>query len=372
MLSKPRQLWNIGENLLPTVAFSGRKDIIPYLALTEGIPLSILYMLTSPKPALEGTDAVFQEVDLLQSTFGGDSVNLMPFKNPGSRFPRQLFGFHVLRKIRELERQCTINHVYYSSPYVFPILNFLKNPIVYTVTAGLNAKKMPANITALEAMQQIVVSNERDAAILRTWNISNYSIVPPGLDSSGLVSTSMPLKNELILLMASAPWVEKQFDLKGIDVLLEAVAKLPNLRLILLWRGLLYHELIERIQRLGISDKVEIINHYVDVNEYLKRAHATVLLAKQADIVKSFPNSLMESLTAGKPVLVSDTIPIADMVQINQCGIVVKDIRFQGLVEAINKLMVGYAGLADKARKCGKNIFSERAMLESYRHIYGQ
>lgn len=164
----------------------------------------------------------------------------------------------------------------------------------------------------------------------------------------------------------------KQFDLKGIDVLLEAVAKLPNLRLILLWRGLLYHELIERIQRLGISDKVEIINHYVDVNEYLKRAHATVLLAKQADIVKSFPNSLMESLTAGKPVLVSDTIPIADMVQINQCGIVVKDIRFQGLVEAINKLMVGYAGLADKARKCGKNMFSERAMLESYRHIYGQ
>ena len=69
--------------------------------------------------------------------------------------------------------------------------------------------------------------------------------------------------------MASAPWTRRQFELKGIDLLLEVVAKLPFLRVVLLWRGVLVEELIARIKRLGIEKSVEIVNQKVNVSDYL-------------------------------------------------------------------------------------------------------
>ena len=58
--------------------------------------MSVLYLLTSPKPAIEGTDAVLQEVEALGASVGGKMLNLNPRKMPGAFFPQWLFGFHAL------------------------------------------------------------------------------------------------------------------------------------------------------------------------------------------------------------------------------------------------------------------------------------
>ena len=99
--------------------------------------------------------------------------------------------------------------------------------------------------------------------------------------------------------MASAPWARHQFDLKGVDALLEATKALPYVKLILLWRGVLLDDLMARIRRLGIEQRVEIVNEHVDVNVYLARAHATVLVAKSGDVVKSYPHSLVGIVACG-------------------------------------------------------------------------
>ncbi len=170
--------------------------------------------------------------------------------------------------------------------------------------------------------------------------------------------------------MASAPWVENQFDLKGVDALLDAAVRLPKLRLILLWRGLLLKELLQRVERRGIRDRVEIVTERADINAYLRRAHATVLPAKRSDIVKSYPHSLLESLVAGKPVILSDALPMADYVRQHECGIVVEEVSEQTLIQAIEDLRARYGAFAQRARATDAHMFSLEAMIESYREIY--
>jgi glycosyltransferase involved in cell wall biosynthesis len=206
---------------------------------------------------------------------------------------------------------------------------------------------------------------------LQSWGLANYAVVAPAVDTERITRGALPLGNEITLLMASAPWVADQFESKGIDALLDAAVRLPDLRLILLWRGLLLGELLERVERRGIGDRVEIVSEHVDVNQYLERAHATVLPAKRGDIVKAYPHSLLESLLAGKPVILSDALPMADFVREHGCGIVLDEVNERSLIEAMEQLRADYESLARGARRIDPSAFSQNAMIESYRAIYG-
>ena len=333
--------------------------------------MSVLFLLTSSEPTMEGTDAVFQEVAMLKQAVTGETINLCPRKRPGAPFPPQLFGFHKLPQLWQAERTHQVNHLYFSVPYLFPVLRFLKNPVVYTVVASLAGRSPPANIDRLNALHGIAVSSERDAAVLRAWGVKNCTVVPPAIDAAGLTPQTLPLGTELTLLMASAPWVEEQFDTKGVDVLLEAVARDPAIRLILLWRGLLLDELMARMARLGVGDRVEVVPGHVDIGDYLKRAHAAVLLAKRSDIVKAYPHSLMESLLAGKPVILTEALPMADYVRQRDCGIVAESADSPGLLSAVEALRSRYGALSANARAIESRAFSKVEMIERYRALYG-
>jgi glycosyltransferase involved in cell wall biosynthesis len=333
--------------------------------------MPVLYLLTAPEPAVAGTDAVFQEVAALQEAFGGAKLNHNPRKRPGSPYPPQLFGLHNLLAIKRAEQCCRLNHLYHSTPYYFPVLGLLRNPVVLTVVAGLKGRKPPRNLRALKKLHRIVVSNARDADQLAAWGLTNSAIVPPGIDVSRLSPVSLSMTDKVTLLMASAPWTEEQFDSKGIDVLLDVAARNDSLSLILLWRGRLIDQLRDRIVRHGIGDRVEVVTHRVNVDDYLRRAHAAVLLAKRGDIVKAYPHSLIESLVAGKPVILSDALPMADYVRQERCGIVIHEVSSEMLMAAIETLKRGYDDLAHKARSIGSHAFSQRVMIDSYRDLYG-
>jgi glycosyltransferase involved in cell wall biosynthesis len=332
--------------------------------------MSTLYLLTAPPPAFEGTDAVQQDVVALRQAFGGKTLNLSPLKTSTRRFPKQLFGLHKIKEVRALEGQCHINHIFFPTPYPFPILRLLHNPVFYTVTGSLDARKKPGGRSQLKKLRRIVVSNDRDAGILESWGLTNYAIIPPGIDASALIPNKLSLDRELVLLVASAPWIAHQFDQKGIDLLLAAAAKLPFLRLILLWRGVLAEELAMRVQRLGLEKRVEIVNRKVNISDYLAKAHATVLLAKNGGIVKSFPHSLIESLVSGKPVILSNTIAMADYVSSYGCGVVIPDFNLDAFVSGTERLMTSYQGLSDSAARIGPTAFSLTTMIENHRRLY--
>lgn len=334
--------------------------------------MSVLYLLTAPPPALEGTDAVWQDVTALSKVFEGDICNLYPLKQPRIWVPRSIYGFHIIRQIKTQGSTHDINHVFASTLQDLPVLRLFKKPIIYTITASLQGINRPAFLTRLKRLSKIVVSNERDREILEDWGLTSYSVIKPGIDTSRFFANPIELNDQLTLLSASAPWVPNQFDSKGFEMLFKLVASRSDINLILLWRGMLFAQLRKKIEAYGIADRVKVINEHVDINEVLKRVHATVLLAKGHDLVKAYPHSLIESLCAGKPVILSDTIPMADFVTRQNCGVVPNAWDLEALSNAVDRLRRGYHELAQNSGASVAQKFPLDRMIQEYRELYEQ
>lgn len=316
---------------------------------------------------IEGTDAVYQEVQELQTAFDGARTSISPLIG---FLPKPFYGFHQFKIIRRQDSVSKFNHIFAPTLFYFPIFNYLKKPIVYTVVASIQQQKKPPNIKKLNGLHRIVVSNQRDRLVLESWGIKNYSLIHPGIDTSGFSPHPLALDREMTLLLASAPWDKSQFYSKGVDLLLEAAANLPWLKLTLLWRGLLFEELTKRIDYYGVTQKVEVINRKVNVDDLLRRVHATVLLTNRADGIVAYPHSLIESLAAGKPVVVSRLIPIADYVTKNGCGVVVEDLRLDSLYQSIELLRNQYQSLVNNANIDVAQHFSVERMIDQYSRVY--
>ena len=330
----------------------------------------MVYHLTAPPPVIAGTDAVLQEVETLRARFGGTLSYLYPFRRPGIHLPWMLYGLHRLVALRRQDAGADGHHVYAPQLYLYPILRWLRRPVVYSITTSLQAQRRPSRRRAFDSIHSIVVSNERDLAILGSWRIGRARLIRPGIDASRFGCSPLVVGTDFTLLAGSAPWTARQFRLKGVDALLEAARLMPNLRLVFLWRGLLLDEMRARIRAHGLHGRVEVVDEKVDVNQVLARVHAAVVLAAVPTLVKAYPHSLLESLAAGKPVLVSECIPMADYVEATGCGQVVPRLHAADLLQAIEALIDGYDGFQARAQQVGGRDFSQQAMLEAYEALY--
>jgi glycosyltransferase involved in cell wall biosynthesis len=330
--------------------------------------MNILYHLTILPPKLPECEALSQEITALRQHFGGNLVYLNPNQYRLIYLPRLAFGFHKLRHLRELEAQTDIHHFYNPDPFSFPILRYLRRPTIYSISSGVHEKR--PDVKFLSSLAAIAVSDERSLKRLENWGLENIFLVRSGIDTSRFSFTPLPLKSDIRLMIASAPWTRAQFQTKGIDALLEAARLNPRLQLIFLWRGVLADEIEQRIQDFRLKKQVEVINKQVDVNQVLAHVHATVTLATSPGIVKSYPHSLLDSLAAEKPVLVSRAIPMSDYVEQIGCGIVVEAVTSAAILAAVESLVQTYSALEKRAGEAGQRDFSQQAMIASFQKVY--
>lgn len=330
--------------------------------------MNILYHLTILSLKMQACDAVVQEVEALRSHFGGDLVYLNPNCHFPLRLPRVAFGFHKLRQLRARETSLQIHHLFNPDPFPFPVLRGLRRPIVYSLTGGVRNKR--PNVAFFASLTAITVADGRSLERLRSWGLDNSALVHPGIDTTRFVCSSLPLRSEIRLMVGSAPWTVAQFRQKGIEALLVAAQRFPQLRLIFLWRGVLADEMKRRVRRMGFDGQVEILNRWVDVNEVLAGVHASIALATDPAIIRPYPHSLMESLAAGKPVIVSRSIPMADYVERTGCGKVVEMVDPSSILTAVEALAGEYENLQRAARQLGQRDFSQQAMIASFHKVY--
>jgi glycosyltransferase involved in cell wall biosynthesis len=329
--------------------------------------LNILYHLTSALPHIPETDAVFQEINTLKTRFSGTIINLYPLTKPHILFPRFLYGVKQAQQLKETEHSYNFHHIYHPLFYFFPVLKILRRPIIYSVVAGVQKSLRKKEVSLVDT---IVISNERDETTLQAQNIKNYRLIRPGIKTSLFSFKECQQQSDFILMVGSAPWTARQFKQKGIDAILNVAAQMPNLKLIFLWRGLLEEELEYRIKKFNLMNRVEILKKKVNVNEILGRSHAAIVLAQTPKLVKAYPHSLMESLAAGKPVLISNTIPMADYVRQNNCGEIVSDVNAKSLKENIEKLMKNYNDHQTSALRVGQRDFSQTTMFSHFEKLY--
>jgi glycosyltransferase involved in cell wall biosynthesis len=247
-------------------------------------------------------------------------------------------------------------------------LRLLKKPVLYSITCGVGEQR--PNLRFFSALQGVVVADRRSLARLQSWGLENCNLVHTGIDIRRFSYTPNPLGSDIRLLVGSAPWTRGQFRTKGVEALLEAAQQNPRLKLVFLWRGVLTEEIERRVRQLNLNSQVTILDGLVDVNQILASVHASVVLAAAPGIVKAYPHSLLESLAAGKPVLVSGAIPMADYVEETACGVVVDQVTAAEVLTAIENLVGTYATRQQSARKVGQRNFSQQAMVASYRQLY--
>lgn len=330
--------------------------------------MRIGYYLTVLPPKLPAAEALSQEIAALRGRFGGDLVYLNPNQHSPVYLPRLAFGFHKLKALRAGEAHLDLHHLYNPDPFPFPILRWFRRPVIYTISSGAGATR--PKVAFFKSLAAVTVPDERSLASLKKWGITNSFLVRPGIDTSRFSHAPLPLRPPVSLLVASAPWTPAQFQSKGIDALLAAAQQAPQLRLIFLWRGVLADEMAQKVGRLKLENRVTVINKLVDVNQVLANVHATIALATAPGIIKSYPHSLLDSLAAGKPVLVSRAIPMADYVDETGCGKVVESVTPTAILTALEALANEYSALQKSAQLAGQRDFSQEAMLAAYQKIY--
>jgi glycosyltransferase involved in cell wall biosynthesis len=330
--------------------------------------MNILFHVATLPAKMPQAEAITQEITALRERLGGDVVYVNPNQKSPLFIPRVLFGFHKLRELRSREANLHLHHFYNPDPFPFPYLRTLRRPIVYSVTCGVKDRR--PNLAFFSSLAAIAVSDERTLKRLKSWGLENGVLVRSGIDTSRFTRSPLPLRSEIKLMIGSAPWTKSQFRTKGVEALLLAAQQAPHLRLIFLWRGVLTAEMERRVRQMNLEKQVTVLDKLVDVNQVLAGVHASITLATVPGIVKSYPHSLLESLAAGKPVLVSQAIPMSDYVEQTNCGRVVKSVTPTGILTAIESLARGYKDLQLSAQQVGQRDFSQQAMITSYHRVY--
>ncbi len=332
--------------------------------------MRILYHLTVPPSPIPACDAVMQEVQALQQRFGGEVSYLYPGRTPGTRFPRRWWGIHRLPYLLRAEAKIAFHHVYNPDPFSFGVLRFLRRPIVYTVVAGVRNTDQDAAQRLTQHVHTLVVSTETELNRLQGLGVQAATVVRPGIDVSRFSYTPSPSDSPPTLLVGSAPWTREQFRTKGVDALLKLAQQMPELRLVFLWRGVLTAEMERQVQSAGLDGRVEVLNEHVDVNAVLARVHAAVALADGDALIKAYPHSLLEALAAGRPVLVSRSIPMSQFVEQRGCGVIVERTDVSGVRHALETLLLGYRDYQQRALNVGAHYFSLERLLAAYGRIY--
>lgn len=332
--------------------------------------MKILYLLSTLPPKLPAGEAIAQEISALQGHFGGAAVYVNPNQHSPVFIPRLLYGFHKLKQLRAQAAQVALYHFYNPDPFPFPFLRYLRRPVVYSVSCGVGNKRPP--VAFFNQLAAVAAADERSLKRLQEGGVTNVALVRPGIDTTRFTHSPLPLRGDIKLLVGSAPWTKGQFRTKGVEALLEAARQNPRLRLIFLWRGVLAEEMEQLVRRMKLGQQVEVLNQLVDVNQVLAQVHASITLAADPAIIKSYPHSLLDSLAAGKPVLVSRSIPMADYVEQSRCGEVVANVTPADILGAVETLTSHYETRQQVARQVGQRDFSQRMMIASFRQVYEQ
>jgi len=334
--------------------------------------MRLLYLLPILPPKIPEAEAISQEIELLRTQHPGQIVYLNPnihWPKSLPRIPRLFFGWHKLAALWQIERNIDLHHFYNPDPFAYPILRWLRKPVVYSLSGGLTPQ---FNRHYFARMGAITTLSDIDQHTLQQQGLRNVFRVRPSVDAARFTIHPLPLTDNgpIRLMMASAPWTLAQFASKGIDALLAATQRNPRLHLVLLWRGVLLDEVHRRIAAARVAERVTVIDGLADLNAVLATVHASIVLAADAQIIKAYPQSLLDSLAAGKPILLSRAIPFAQDVERTNCGQIIESVTPEAILHALDALIAHYPQHTTNIQPLIQSHFSPAATLATFTQAY--
>ncbi|MFC1651547.1 glycosyltransferase family 4 protein [Patescibacteria group bacterium] len=338
--------------------------------------INILYHTSRYDQKFAKWDAVGQEVTLLAKNYGNlifahatpRTANLLRFVFRLPAFFEKLY----CHKAFSLDKKVDLHHVFYPRLRDFRYLRYLKKPIIYTVVSekmGYSSEEeMIREVRKMDYVKLFVVACEKDKDTLQKAGIKNVTVVMPGVNLDRFLKVppvTTPPKN---FLMLTPPTSLQRFENRGVNLILETISRFKDLKVTFLWRDVAYKEMIELVQEKKLEEQVEIVNQLIKPEEYLAKSAGAIAVFTETEGNKAYPNSIIESLATSRPVIVSSVMPIAEIIQKNRCGVIVKP-DVGGLSRGIQEYFRNYKTLAKNCQKTAM-LFSEKRLLKDYQNIY--
>ncbi len=334
---------------------------------------SLLYLTQRFRPNLEATS---KEAYLLAKYFKG-SIHDLHLDGYGKfRFSSRLFSYHFLYYVFGIIpllffSRNKIIHLY-TSLCDRPYLPFFSNKKMIITSANfVMRERIREKIEYLTKVKRIIVQSELQKSELLKAGVKEQQIIVlyPPVELRNF-SYQEPSTKKFTILNASCPGKVKYLGKRGIYLLLEADHFLQDTKIKCLWRGGEY-SLFRRKIRDKRFKNIEIENKiHTDMNFQYALVHCTIIPYLQLDEnLKTIPTSAIESLAAGKPVLVSSLTGIADIIRKEKCGVVFEPTK-KDLLRAIEEIKKNYSRYQRNCRKTAEKYFSQETFLKKHEEIY--
>ena len=346
--------------------------------------MNITYYVQRYRPQYE---AISKEVELLATYFATQQnttthihdLHLDGLKNIKKTLSHTSFHFAYYPLLFPTtilkSKKSNINHIYTSLgdlPYL-PLLSTLnKKNTILTAAASCNKKKIKARLPYLKKIQKIIVETKYHQQLLLTLGLppENIKLIYPPVDLTAFTYQTPPKQQPFTILYASCPTRKEDFEKRGVYLLIETAKQLPNTQFILLWRHSAHQDIINLLKKENIQN-ITVTNEIIqNMNNYYAKAHCTIIpYTIQDDFLKLIPNSAIESLAAGKPILTSTKTEISEIITAEHSGISFEPTT-QSLIKSIQELQQKYTLYQKKCTSIAQKYFDQKKYIEEYTKIY--
>jgi len=125
-------------------------------------------------------------------------------------------------------------------------------------------------------------------------------------------------------------------ELKGVDIVIEALARVPDTTLLIAGEGPEETKLRRLVERLGLGARVRFLGAmpHADLCDYYNAADAMMLASSR----EGMPNVVLEAMACGTPVVATPVGGIPELITDPEAGELMRERRPEALVRAWNAL----------------------------------
>lgn len=286
----------------------------------------------------------------------------------------------TLRQMRAFAHWCRTNRIavvhaaeLYSNIFALPAAALAQVPVRIGNRREINPDKTPAQIAVQRAAYTVahkVVANSYAAAdrlLAERVPARKISVVPNGLNFAQFKPREQRARLRKVIVVANMR------SEKGHDVLIDAAARLlpgvPDATFECVGGGPEHDTLLAKAASRGLSNAFTFLGHREDVPARLHAADIFVLPSRS----EAFPNSVLEAMAAGMPVVASGVGGILEIVDEGRTGLLVPPGDAEALADRLGRLMADPAlgaKLGDTARADVEARYSFERMVGGFEDIY--
>jgi glycosyltransferase involved in cell wall biosynthesis len=319
-------------------------------------------------------EAIASEVALLRRAFPGSITWGIAARDWLRLSPRSGFGVHprlhgLFRMATWAAQRCyDVQHLFGGLGDWFHLRAVSRKPVVLTMAV----EGPPCDAALLSKVDRFVTEWPCDDSELTRLGIDRErvrTILPP-VDLERF-SPAAAAPGRFSILFASSPERADWLTARGVDLILDAAELCPDFRFSLVWRP--WGESLKTVEawiaQRRLSNVELTVGRMADMAQFYLRSHVTVAPFVDIRRCKPVPNSVVESMACGRPVVVTPAVRLASMIAKSQAGRVALPTG-AGLAESFREIEADWGKCSTAARELAEQRFSKAAFIAAYRELY--